>query len=50
MKAIQGRKEGFDMEEHEKPQGHFFMGFLIGSVLGALVKRRKESKGERKSK
>ena len=37
MKAIQGRKEGFDMEEHEKPQGHFFMGFLIGSVLGALA-------------
>ena len=24
------------MEENEKQQGHFFMGFLIGSVLGAL--------------
>ena len=25
------------MAEHEEPQGHFFMGFLIGSVLGALA-------------
>ena len=25
------------MAEHEKPQGHFFMGFLIGSFLGALA-------------
>ena len=25
------------MAEHEKPQGHFLMGFLIGSVLGALA-------------
>jgi gas vesicle protein len=25
------------MAEHEKPQGHFFMGFLIGNVLGALA-------------
>ena len=25
-----------NMAEHEKPQGHFFMGFLIGSVLGGL--------------
>ena len=25
------------MAEHEKPQGHFFMGFLIGGVLGALA-------------
>jgi gas vesicle protein len=25
------------MEEHEKPQCHFFMGFLIGGVLGALA-------------
>jgi len=32
-----GRKEGFNMAEHEKPQGHFFMGFLIGGFLGALV-------------
>jgi len=23
--------------EHEKPQGYFFMGFLIGGVLGALA-------------
>jgi gas vesicle protein len=23
--------------EHEKPQGHFFMGFLIGGVLGVLA-------------
>lgn len=25
------------MAEHENPRGHFFMGFLIGSVLGALA-------------
>ncbi|MDP2971223.1 MAG: YtxH domain-containing protein [Deltaproteobacteria bacterium] len=25
------------MAEHEKPQGHLFMGFLIGSFLGALA-------------
>jgi gas vesicle protein len=25
------------MAEHEKPQGHFFTGFLIGSILGALA-------------
>ena len=25
------------MAEHEKPQGYFFMGFLIGGVLGALA-------------
>jgi gas vesicle protein len=25
------------MEEHENQQGHFFMGFLIGGVLGALA-------------
>lgn len=25
------------MAEHEKPQSHFFMGFLIGGVLGALA-------------
>ena len=25
------------MAEHEKPQDHFFMGFLIGGVLGALT-------------
>jgi len=25
------------MEEHEKPQGHFLMGLLIGGALGALA-------------
>ena len=25
------------MAENEKPQGHFFMAFLIGSILGALA-------------
>lgn len=25
------------MAEQEKPQGHFFIGFLIGGVLGALA-------------
>ncbi|MGB5218424.1 MAG: YtxH domain-containing protein [Smithella sp.] len=25
------------MEEHEKPQCHFFMGLLIGGTLGALA-------------
>ena len=25
------------MTEHEKPQGHFFMGLLIGGALGALA-------------
>ena len=32
-----GKKEGFNMAEQETQQGHFFMGFLIGSVLGALA-------------
>jgi gas vesicle protein len=32
-----GRKQGFNMEEHENQQGHFFMGFLIGGALGALA-------------
>jgi gas vesicle protein len=32
-----GRKEGFIMAEYEEQQGHFFMGFLIGGVLGALA-------------
>jgi gas vesicle protein len=32
-----GRKEEFHMAEHENQRGHFFMGFLIGSVLGALA-------------
>jgi len=31
------KKGEFDMGEHEKPQGHFFMGFLVGSFLGALA-------------
>jgi gas vesicle protein len=26
-----------EMEEHEKPQCHFFTGFLIGGVLGILT-------------
>lgn len=25
------------MAEHEKPQSHLFMGFLIGSILGAVT-------------
>jgi gas vesicle protein len=25
------------MEEYEKPQSHFFKGFLIGGILGALA-------------
>ena len=25
------------MAEHEKPRGHFFLGFLIGGILGALA-------------
>jgi len=25
------------MAEHENQQGHFFMGFLMGSILGALA-------------
>jgi gas vesicle protein len=32
-----GKKGEFNMAENEKQQGHFFMGFLIGSVLGALA-------------
>jgi gas vesicle protein len=32
-----GKKGEFNMAEHEKPQSHFFMGFLIGSFLGALA-------------
>ncbi|MEK7826810.1 MAG: YtxH domain-containing protein [Thermodesulfobacteriota bacterium] len=41
-----------NMAEHEKPQGHFFMGFLIGSVLGGLAgilfapKSRKEQRSD----
>jgi gas vesicle protein len=37
MTGVKFRKEGFNMAEHEKPQGHFFMGFLIGGVLSALA-------------
>jgi gas vesicle protein len=32
-----GKKGELNMEEHENPQGHFFTGFLIGGVLGALA-------------
>jgi gas vesicle protein len=32
-----GKKGEFNMAEYEKPQGHFFTGFLIGSVLGVLA-------------
>jgi gas vesicle protein len=32
-----GKKGEFNMAEQEKPQGHFFMGLLIGGVLGALA-------------
>jgi gas vesicle protein len=32
-----GRKEEFNMAEQENPQGHFFMGFLIGGFLGVLA-------------
>ena len=44
------------MAEHEKPQGHFFTGFLIGGVLGALAgiffapKSGKELRSELKEK
>jgi gas vesicle protein len=32
------KKEGeFNMEEHEKPQCHFFRGLLIGGVFGLLA-------------
>jgi gas vesicle protein len=37
LEEKKGRGEGFNMAEHENQQGHFFMGFLIGSVLGALT-------------
>jgi len=32
-----GNKGEFNMTEHENQRGHFFKGFLIGSVLGALA-------------
>ena len=44
------------MAEHEKPQGHFFTGLLIGGVLGALAgilfapKSGKELRSEIKEK
>ena len=44
------------MGEHEKPQSHFFTGFLIGGVLGALAgiffapKSGKELRSELKEK
>jgi gas vesicle protein len=40
------------MAKHENQQGHFFMGFLIGGVLGALAgiffapKSRKELRSD----
>jgi gas vesicle protein len=37
VRRKKGRKEKFNMAEHENQQGHFFMGFLIGGVLGALT-------------
>jgi gas vesicle protein len=32
-----GRKEGFNMAEHEEGCGNFLKGFVIGGVLGALA-------------
>jgi gas vesicle protein len=32
-----GQKGELNMEEQEKPQCHFFRGFLIGGVLGVLA-------------
>ena len=37
MKNNVVKKGEFNMAEHEKPQGHFFIGILIGSILGALA-------------
>jgi len=37
QKKKKRRKEGFSVAEHEKPQGQFLKGFLIGSFLGALA-------------
>jgi hypothetical protein len=36
MISVIFRKGELTMAEHENQQGHFFMGFLIGGVLGAL--------------
>jgi gas vesicle protein len=51
------REKGeFNMAEHENQQGQFFMGFLIGGVLGALAgilfapKSGKELRSELKEK
>jgi gas vesicle protein len=32
-----GKKGEFIMTDHEESQGHFFLGLLIGSALGALA-------------
>jgi gas vesicle protein len=37
LEENKGKKGEFNMAEHEKPQGHFFMGLLIGGALGALA-------------
>ena len=37
LEENKGKKGGFNMAEHEKPQGHFLMGLLIGGALGALA-------------
>jgi gas vesicle protein len=34
---IKGKKGEFNMAEHKNTQGHFFMGCLIGTGLGALA-------------
>ena len=37
MISVIFRKGELTIAEHENQQGHFFMGFLIGGVLGALA-------------
>jgi gas vesicle protein len=37
LEENKGKKGEFNMTEHEKPQGNFFMGLLIGGALGALA-------------
>ena len=54
--APEGKKGEFNMVEREQLQGHFFMGLLIGGVLGALAgiffapKSGKELKSDIKEK
>jgi gas vesicle protein len=56
MQGRKGKKGEFHMAEHENQQGHIFMGFLIGGVLGALAgilfapKSGKELRSELKEK